>query len=247
FGTSVFHSYVHRWGCQLEYNPRLNEDWGLSDGEGLERIWSKLAPLVGALRRSTSFHRLCALELKTCHINEAARKVSVRWLLQRLSNSHSLYQKSCQRLNVIQSDPVFTDEYLMRQWNRQRDCQLQVMVKEGSRVLREKVDVLVALEEKHQATELSFRLRAKPRRNRSIADKSKIAHLPRTLELLQADIDELVGELGGDHYRDMPDSSTPKGQKLIRICVAKAKLYEAKVEVFEMQKRSDEKVGEHDN
>lgn len=76
FGTSVFHSYVHQWSCQLEYNPRLNEDWGLSDGEGLERIWSKLAPLVGALRYSTAFHRLCALELKTRHINEAARKVS---------------------------------------------------------------------------------------------------------------------------------------------------------------------------
>ena len=21
FGTSVFHAYVHNWGCQLEYNP----------------------------------------------------------------------------------------------------------------------------------------------------------------------------------------------------------------------------------
>ncbi|PLW57159.1 hypothetical protein PCANC_03098 [Puccinia coronata f. sp. avenae] len=37
FGTSVFHAYVHNWTCQLEYNPRFNTGWGLSDGEGLER------------------------------------------------------------------------------------------------------------------------------------------------------------------------------------------------------------------
>lgn len=63
FGTSVFHSYVHQWACQLNYNPRLNSDWGLSDGEGLERIWSSLALLVSALRYSTKAHRLCALNL----------------------------------------------------------------------------------------------------------------------------------------------------------------------------------------
>ncbi|PLW17902.1 hypothetical protein PCASD_17134 [Puccinia coronata f. sp. avenae] len=38
FGTSIFHSYLHNWGCQLDYNPRLNTGWGLSDGEGLERM-----------------------------------------------------------------------------------------------------------------------------------------------------------------------------------------------------------------
>ncbi|KAH9824283.1 hypothetical protein DFH28DRAFT_1078018 [Melampsora americana] len=37
-GTSVFHAYVHSWGCQLQYNPRFLEYWGLSDGEGLERL-----------------------------------------------------------------------------------------------------------------------------------------------------------------------------------------------------------------
>ncbi|OAV86597.1 hypothetical protein PTTG_29818 [Puccinia triticina 1-1 BBBD Race 1] len=45
FGTSIFHSYVHNWTCQLDYNPRLNKGWGLSDGEGLERMWSYLSTL----------------------------------------------------------------------------------------------------------------------------------------------------------------------------------------------------------
>ncbi|KAH9458580.1 hypothetical protein Pst134EB_010877 [Puccinia striiformis f. sp. tritici] len=45
FGTSIFHSYVHNWMCQLDYNPRFNTGWGMSDGEGLERMWSYLSPL----------------------------------------------------------------------------------------------------------------------------------------------------------------------------------------------------------
>ncbi|KNE95653.1 hypothetical protein PSTG_11018 [Puccinia striiformis f. sp. tritici PST-78] len=45
FGTSVFHAYVHEWKCQVKYNPRFNAGWGLSDGEGLERLWSSLSPL----------------------------------------------------------------------------------------------------------------------------------------------------------------------------------------------------------
>ncbi|EGG09298.1 uncharacterized protein MELLADRAFT_96308 [Melampsora larici-populina 98AG31] len=57
-GTSVFHVYVHTWGCQLSYNPRFLEFWGLSDGEGLERLWSDLTPLIARLRTSTQLHRL---------------------------------------------------------------------------------------------------------------------------------------------------------------------------------------------
>ncbi|KAA1117187.1 hypothetical protein PGTUg99_036846 [Puccinia graminis f. sp. tritici] len=56
FGTSIFHSYVHNWACQLDYNPRLNTGWGLSDGKGLERMWSYLSPLVSPLRYATRNH-----------------------------------------------------------------------------------------------------------------------------------------------------------------------------------------------
>ncbi|KAI7937262.1 hypothetical protein MJO28_016161 [Puccinia striiformis f. sp. tritici] len=48
FGTSVFHAYVHEWPCQVKYNPRYQQGWGLSDGESLERLWSLLAPLEPA-------------------------------------------------------------------------------------------------------------------------------------------------------------------------------------------------------
>lgn len=61
FGTSVFHAYVHQWACQIKYHPCFNEFWGLSDGEGLERLWSFLSALVAPLRISTRLHRLLAI------------------------------------------------------------------------------------------------------------------------------------------------------------------------------------------
>lgn len=61
FGTSVFHAYVHQWGCQLNWNPRLNRGWGLSDGEGSERNWWNLDPLVAPARYSTPQRRVNAI------------------------------------------------------------------------------------------------------------------------------------------------------------------------------------------
>jgi hypothetical protein len=40
------HAYGHQWSCQLIYNPRLRQGLGLSDGEGVERIWSRLRKLI---------------------------------------------------------------------------------------------------------------------------------------------------------------------------------------------------------
>lgn len=73
FGTSLFHSFVHEWSCQLDYNPRLNKGWGLTDGEGMERIWGKFEPLVRPLRYSTKQHRLDALNFASLHKNDLGR------------------------------------------------------------------------------------------------------------------------------------------------------------------------------
>ena len=73
FGTSVFHAYVHQWSCQLQYNPRLNPGWGMSDGEGMERIWAFLSPLVRQLRYTTKNHRLLAIDIRASHHNDVGR------------------------------------------------------------------------------------------------------------------------------------------------------------------------------
>jgi hypothetical protein len=53
FGVSVFHAYGHQWACQIIYHPRKAKGFGLSDGEGCERLWSSLKPLISSLRVSS--------------------------------------------------------------------------------------------------------------------------------------------------------------------------------------------------
>jgi len=47
------HAYGHEWACQLIYNPHLAPGLGLSDGEGTERLWSRLIKLIGIERSSS--------------------------------------------------------------------------------------------------------------------------------------------------------------------------------------------------
>lgn len=47
------HAYGHEWACQLVFNPRLSVGLGLSDGEGTERLWSRMIKLIGIERSSS--------------------------------------------------------------------------------------------------------------------------------------------------------------------------------------------------
>ena len=49
FATSAMHAYAHQWACQLEFNPRLKAGFGLTDGEGVERLWSRLCDQIPIL------------------------------------------------------------------------------------------------------------------------------------------------------------------------------------------------------
>ncbi|KAF9233092.1 hypothetical protein BU15DRAFT_66899 [Melanogaster broomeanus] len=52
FAISVFHAFGHQWPCQLIYHPCKRAGFGLSDGEGCERFWSAIRPLIPSLRVS---------------------------------------------------------------------------------------------------------------------------------------------------------------------------------------------------
>ncbi|KIK73706.1 hypothetical protein PAXRUDRAFT_177673 [Paxillus rubicundulus Ve08.2h10] len=46
---TVFHAYGHQWPCQVIYHPWKHVGFGLLDGEGCERLWSFLKPLIPVL------------------------------------------------------------------------------------------------------------------------------------------------------------------------------------------------------
>ncbi|KZT52172.1 hypothetical protein CALCODRAFT_417924, partial [Calocera cornea HHB12733] len=51
-GCSVLHAYGHEWACQVAYHPRRRDGFGLSDGEGSERVWSRTRREIPILRRA---------------------------------------------------------------------------------------------------------------------------------------------------------------------------------------------------
>ena len=53
WATSAMHAYGHQWSCQLMYSPRFQRGLGCSEGEGVERTWSKLRIVIPVTRTSS--------------------------------------------------------------------------------------------------------------------------------------------------------------------------------------------------
>ena len=80
FGISVFHAYGHQWACQIIYHPRKCKGFGLSDGEGCERFWSSIKPLIPSLRVSGHFNRIYTIDAQVKHLDINSRLSLGRWL-----------------------------------------------------------------------------------------------------------------------------------------------------------------------
>ncbi|KAI7948778.1 hypothetical protein MJO29_010443 [Puccinia striiformis f. sp. tritici] len=130
FGTSIFHAYVHTWTCQLDYNPRFHVGWGMTDGEGLERMWSYLSPLVSSLRYATRNHRLAALAHRLKYHNARSIQNLPTWLKKKFNNAVARHFETKDALDALlrQANPFspgdrFTVDFFQRQWENQRNFQ----------------------------------------------------------------------------------------------------------------------------
>ncbi|CAK5267113.1 unnamed protein product, partial [Mycena citricolor] len=50
FSLNVMHAFGHQWVCQLIFNPRMKSGMGLTDSEGVERLWSRIRRLIPLTR-----------------------------------------------------------------------------------------------------------------------------------------------------------------------------------------------------
>ncbi|KAI9495498.1 hypothetical protein BDB00DRAFT_954247 [Zychaea mexicana] len=60
-GRLRFHAYAHSMSRQVDYHPRFISGFGLTDGEGLERLWSYLGGFVSMTRQMSAKRRLFVL------------------------------------------------------------------------------------------------------------------------------------------------------------------------------------------
>ncbi|PLW25542.1 hypothetical protein PCASD_23365 [Puccinia coronata f. sp. avenae] len=129
FGTSVFHAYVHNWECQVKYNPRYNNHWGLSDGEGMERLWSQLSDMVGPLRNATRFHRLQAIGHQCNYYSEKLKIKAGDWTQRHFQQAMDTIDECEAKLANIYGQPnpfsdppgSYNQEFFQAQWALERD------------------------------------------------------------------------------------------------------------------------------
>ncbi|EJD33287.1 hypothetical protein AURDEDRAFT_77098, partial [Auricularia subglabra TFB-10046 SS5] len=83
FATSAMHAYAHQWECQLVYSPRLKDGLGLTDGEGVERLWSRLRKLISILRGVHRKRRIILLDRHLQWISNKMRDDLGKWLVRK--------------------------------------------------------------------------------------------------------------------------------------------------------------------
>ncbi|XP_073729006.1 uncharacterized protein [Misgurnus anguillicaudatus] len=54
----AFHVYGHKLPCKIKYSTRWLDGFGLTDGEGMERLWSFLQRFARVTKEMTPSHRL---------------------------------------------------------------------------------------------------------------------------------------------------------------------------------------------
>ncbi|KAH9442372.1 hypothetical protein Pst134EB_028627 [Puccinia striiformis f. sp. tritici] len=154
FGTSVFHSYVHEWSCQVKYNPRFNDWWGLTDGEGLERFWSFMSPLVSNLRVSTRLHRLTSIQARAEYYTDQLTASTGEWLAKKLVDCTEINRSASSILNQLHNlanrttpSHNYTNQFFEEQWILEQSYHLNV--NQTREKQRQELGKLLCLQDKH--------------------------------------------------------------------------------------------------
>ncbi|KAK1217955.1 hypothetical protein PQX77_019377 [Marasmius sp. AFHP31] len=137
--TAVMHAYGHQWACQLHYNPRMRVGLGITDGEGTERLWSRLRRMIGLERRASRAKRCWMLDRQCDSIATDLREGLGMWIRMRLHRN--IQKKEGEAVRMLRRlDTSLT--VLRRYWDEQKDAQGSVRALAPARLKKELTKVL---------------------------------------------------------------------------------------------------------
>ncbi|KAH7905365.1 hypothetical protein BJ138DRAFT_1138299 [Hygrophoropsis aurantiaca] len=149
FTTTAMHAYGHEWSCQLVYNPRMSTGLGLSDGEGVERLWSRYTRLIGVERSSSRQRRLWLIDRRALAIGEELLADLGGWIRRRLKKGVQDQGNTASRTLTECEVPM---EQLESEWRNQRASQLSIRAHAPAR-LKKELDTVLALQSELEASE----------------------------------------------------------------------------------------------
>ncbi|RXW12578.1 hypothetical protein EST38_g13277 [Candolleomyces aberdarensis] len=123
FATSVMHSYVHQWSCQLHYNPRLKDGLGLTDGENVERLWSRSRGLIPVCRSSGKHRRVWLINRKLRTIAKELKEEMGSWISRKLNKG--VVEQTAESQKTLDECNMEV-KFLEKQWADQKATQISV-------------------------------------------------------------------------------------------------------------------------
>ncbi|KAI7856125.1 hypothetical protein BDC45DRAFT_567627 [Circinella umbellata] len=115
FAVSVFHAYAHSMQCQVRYNPRYMKGLGLTDSEGMERLWSYLSHYVTMSRQMSAKNRILTLRHAITHFKKMRVDLASR-LARRRKHAEDVKRKSVEELRRMRIS--MTNEEFEFAWNK---------------------------------------------------------------------------------------------------------------------------------
>ncbi|KAJ6585476.1 hypothetical protein B0H19DRAFT_1206873 [Mycena capillaripes] len=129
FVINAMHSYGHQWVCQLIYSPRLRRGLCLTDGEGVERFWSRIRKLIPITRR---------------HLGEWIERQKVKNLVDKYTEARRVLRQCGIQVNELR-----------QHWEEQKAAQTSIRAHAPVRLRRE-LDKVFALQTQIEAVEQSI-------------------------------------------------------------------------------------------
>ncbi|KAG1856428.1 hypothetical protein F4604DRAFT_1590299 [Suillus subluteus] len=153
FAVAVFHAYGHQWPCQIIYHPRKREGFGLSDGEGCERLWSSLKQLIPSLRVSGFHQHFFVLDVQIRHLDTKSIQGYRHWLHRRWV--HCQMKKNAALDSLLDLD--VDEDILHAQWKAQIAHQTRPIPhkRQSQNKAAEVITTILALEKTLDAHETS--------------------------------------------------------------------------------------------
>ncbi|KAJ8095471.1 hypothetical protein PM082_023241 [Marasmius tenuissimus] len=137
--TAVMHAYGHQWACQLHYNLRMRIGLGITDGEGTERLWSRLRRMIGLEKRASRAKRCWMLDRQCDSVAMDLREGLGAWIRKRLHKN--IQKKEAEAVRMLRKLDTTLD-VLRHYWDEQKDAQGSVRALAPARLKKELTKVL---------------------------------------------------------------------------------------------------------
>ncbi|XP_052063025.1 uncharacterized protein LOC127702761 [Mytilus californianus] len=127
FSIPIFHCYGHSISCQILYGPRRTENHGLTDGEGIERLWSYLGGFSSITKEMTPENRTDLLTDGLIYFGQKIRDKLGYTLVMKFKRSKKIEENSDVAMKEIVStvhDKVIGNDKII-QWIEEEKSSVQ--------------------------------------------------------------------------------------------------------------------------